>query len=257
MKIPYYQVNSFTQQLTGGNPAGVCLLDKWLPDMQLQAIAACHLLPETAFVVPGEPELRWFTPTTEVDLCGHATLATAHVLFQHQGVDAEEIKFDSRSGPLSVKRDGNRYEMDFPAKERLEVRSPVGLTSALGAEANIVFDGHYLMAVVHNEAAVRELSPDLREIDLMHAHAVMITAPGDEVDFVSRFFAPRMGVPEDYATGSAHCMLAPYWAEVLGKKTLTARQLSARVGDLECETKDDRVLLRGHAVTFIEGQLNA
>lgn len=257
MKIPYYQVNSFTRELTGGNPAGVCLLDEWLPDMTLQAIAACHLLPETAFVVPGEPKLRWFTPTTEVDLCGHATLATAHVLFQHRGIKDAELKFDSRSGPLSVKRVGDQYEMDFPAKDRLEVRSPVGLTSALGAEANVVFDGHYLMAVVHNEEAVQELTPDIREIELMHAHAVMITAPGDKVDFVSRFFAPRMGVPEDYATGSAHCMLAPYWAEVLGKKELTARQLSSRIGDIECEVAGDRVLLRGHAVTFIEGEVNA
>jgi PhzF family phenazine biosynthesis protein len=257
MKIPYFQVNSFTRELTGGNPAGVCLLDSWLPDMQLQAIAACHLLPETAFFVPGEPTLRWFTPSTEVDLCGHATLATAHVLFQHRGVDAPELRFESRSGPLSVRRASDGYEMDFPAKDRLEVRSPVGLTSALGAEANVVFDGHYLMAVVHDEAAVQELTPDIREIELMHAHAVMITAPGDEVDFVSRFFAPRMGVPEDFATGSAHCMLAPYWAEVLGKTTLTARQLSIRGGEIECEVKGDRVLLRGHAVTFIEGEVNA
>lgn len=257
MKIPYYQVNSFTRELTGGNPAGVCLLEKWLPDMQLQAIAACHLLPETAFVVPGEPKLRWFTPTTEVDLCGHATLATAHVLFEHRGMKDAELKFDSRSGLLSVKRDGDRYEMDFPAKERLEVRSPVGLTSALGAEANVVFDGHYMMAVVHNEETVRNLTPDLREIELMHAHAVMITAPGDDVDFVSRFFAPRMGVPEDYVTGSAHCMLAPYWEEVLGETKLTARQLSTRGGEVECEVKGDRVMLRGHAVTFIEGELIA
>lgn len=257
MKIPYYQVNSFTRELTGGNPAGVCLLDAWLPDMQLQAIAACHLLPETAFVVPGEPQLRWFTPSTEVDLCGHATLATAHVLFEHKGFDAAELKFDSRSGPLSVKRIGDAYEMDFPAKDRLEVRSPVGLTSALGAEPNVVFDGHYLMAVVHNEETIQNLTPDLRELELMHAHAVMITAPGDDVDFVSRFFAPRMGVPEDYATGSAHCMLAPYWAEKLGKSKLSARQLSLRGGDIECEVKTERVLLRGSAVTFIEGEITA
>ncbi|MBZ0135609.1 MAG: PhzF family phenazine biosynthesis protein [Planctomycetes bacterium] len=257
MKIPYFQVNAFTRQLTGGNPAGVCLIEEWLPDMRLQAIAACHLLPETAFLVPGQPLLRWFTPTTEVDLCGHATLATAHVLFEHRGLDAAEVKFDTRSGPLSVRRLGNAYEMDFPGKDRQEVRSPVGLTSALGAEANIVFDGHYLMAVVHNEETVQRLTPDLREIELMHAHAVMITAPGNDVDFVSRFFAPRMGVPEDYATGSAHCMMAPYWAEVLKKPVLTARQLSSRLGELECETAGERVLLRGHAVTFIEGHVNA
>ena len=257
MKIPYYQVNAFTELLTGGNPAGVCLLDKWPKDRKLQEIAASHLLPETAFVVPGEPKLRWFTPSTEVDLCGHATLATAHVLFHHRGEKAKEVVFETRSGELKVCRKGDGYEMDFPSKEYVTIRPPAGLTSALGAAPNQVADGHYLMCVLQDEEAVRELNPDLRELELMHAHAVMVTAKGDDVDFVSRFFAPRMGVPEDYATGSAHCMLAPYWAERTGKKKLKARQLSVRSGELECEVKDKRVLLRGKAVTFIEGELSA
>jgi PhzF family phenazine biosynthesis protein len=254
MKIPYWQVNAFTSELTGGNPAGVCLLKKW-PSLKLQQIAACHLLPETAFVVPGEPKLRWFTPTTEVDLCGHATLATAHVLFE-RGHANGELKFDTRSGELIVRRHDNGYEMDFPAKEATTIRPPSGLNPALGAGVNEVLDGHYLMAVLQDEQAVRELHPDLRAIELMHAHAVIATAPGDDVDFVSRFFAPRMGVPEDYVTGSAHCMLAPYWADRTGKKKLRARQLSSRGGEIECEVKGKRVLLRGNAVTFIEGELN-
>lgn len=255
MKIPYWQVNAFTSDLTGGNPAGVCLLEKWPSSMKLQAIAACHLLPETAFVVPGEPKLRWFTPTTEVDLCGHATLATAHILFE-RGHANGEVKFDTRSGELTVRRHGDGYEMDFPAKESTTVRPPSGLHAALGAGINEVLDGHSLMAVLQDETAVRELHPDLRAIELMHAHAVVVTAPGDEVDFVSRFFAPRMGVPEDYVTGSAHCMLAPYWADRMGKKKLNARQLSSRGGEIECEVKGKRVMLRGNAVTFIEGELN-
>lgn len=257
MKIPYFQVNAFTRELTGGNPAGVCLLEKWLPDRRMQAIAASHLLPETAFIVPGEPKLRWFTPTTEVDLCGHATLATAHVLFNHRGFDGKELGFDSRSGRLAVRRSGETLELDFPVKELLETRAPAGLTSALGAQPNEVHDGHYLLAVLQDEEAVRTLNPDIRELELMHAHAVIVTAPGDEVDFVSRFFAPRMGVPEDSATGSAHCMLAPYWADKLKRKKLKARQLSERGGDIDCEVKGGRVLLRGHAVTFIEGEINA
>jgi PhzF family phenazine biosynthesis protein len=256
MKIPYFQVNAFTRELTGGNPAGVCVLKKWLSSLKMQQIAACHLLPETAFIVVGEPKLRWFTPTTEVDLCGHATLATAHVLFE-RGEAGDEIQFETRSGTLTVTRRDDGYEMDFPAKEANTIRPPSGLNPALGAGANEVLDGHFLMAVLQNEQAVRELNPDLRAIELMHAHAVIVTAPGDDVDFVSRFFAPRIGVPEDYATGSAHCMLAPYWADRTGKKKLSARQLSARGGDIECEVKGKRVMLRGNAVTFIEGELNA
>jgi len=256
MKIPYFQVNSFTTALTGGNPAGVCLLDKWPKDRVLQEIAASHLLPETAFVVPGEPKLRWFTPTTEVDLCGHATLATAHVLFHHRGEKAKDIRFETRSGELIVRRKNDAYEMDFPAKDALESPAPAGLTSALGAQPNAVLNGHFLMCVLQDETAVRELKPDLRELELMHAHAVLVTAPGDECDFVSRFFAPRMGVPEDHVTGSAHCMLAPYWAGQLGKKTLRARQVSERGGEVECEVTGKRVLLRGHAVTFIEGEVH-
>ena len=257
MKISYFQVNSFTRELTGGNPAGVCLLDTWPEDVRLQAIAASHLLPETAFHLPGEPKLRWFTPTTEVDLCGHATLATAHVLFRHRGVTESAITFESRSGELVVTRAGDAYEMDFPAKHAETVRPPAGLTSALGAAPNEVLDGDFLMCVLQNEEAVRELMVAPRELALLHEHAVMVTAPGDEVDFVSRFFAPNMGIIEDHATGSAHCMLAPYWADRLGKKALKAKQLSSRGGEIECEVMENRVLLRGHAVTFIEGEVVA
>lgn len=255
MKIDYYQVNSFTRELTGGNPAGVCLLESWPDDARLQAIAGSHLLPETAFLVPGEPKLRWFTPTMEVDLCGHATLAAAHVLFAHLGVKDDAVTFDSRSGELNVSRAGDAYEMDFPVKHAETIRPPAGLTSALGAAPNEVLSGDYLMCVLQDEQAVSELNVAPRELALLHEHAVMVTARGDDVDFVSRFFAPNMGIPEDHATGSAHCMLAPYWADRMGKQNLQAKQLSPRGGDLQCEVKGKRVLLRGHAVTFIEGKL--
>ena len=255
MKIPYFQVNAFTRDLTGGNPAGVCLLKKWPSSMKMQQIAASHLLPETAFIVPGEPKLRWFTPTTEIDLCGHATLGAAHVLFE-RGEANGEVRFETRSGELKVRRLADGYEMDFPAKEATTIRPPSGLNPALGAGANEVLDGYFLMAVLQDERAVRDLTPDLRAIELMHAHAVIVTAPGDDVDFVSRVFAPRVGIPEDHVTGSAHCMLAPYWADRTGRKKLAARQLSTRGGEIECEVKGKRVMLRGHAVTFIEGELN-
>jgi PhzF family phenazine biosynthesis protein len=256
MKIPYFQVNAFTRELTGGNPAGVCLLKKWPSSMKMQQIAACHLLPETAFVVVGEPKLRWFTPTTEVDLCGHATLAMAHVLFERGDADGE-IRFETRSGALTVARHGDGYEMDFPAKEANTIRPPSGLHAALGAGLNEVLDGYFLTAVLQDEDAVRDLTPDIRAIELMHAHGVIATAPGNDVDFVSRVFVPRVGIPEDHVTGSAHCVLAPYWADRTGKKKLRARQLSLRGGDIECEVKGKRVILRGNAVTFIEGELNA
>lgn len=257
MSITYFQVNSFTRELSGGNPAGVCLLDSWLDDATMQRIAGCHELPETAFHIPGEKLLRWFTPTTEVDLCGHATLAAAHVLFAHRGYQEKEIVFDSRGGRLTVRRNGDAYEMDFPAKARNALISPAGLTAALGEAGNEVFGGDYLMVVLQDEKSVRELKPHMRELSLLHEHAVMVTAPGDEVDVVSRFFAPNMGIPEDHATGSAHCMIAPYWAGKLGRATLRCRQLSPRGGELDCEVRGERVVLRGSAVTFIEGSLAA
>jgi len=257
MRIPLYQVDAFADRVFAGNPAAVCLLDSWPEDALLQSIAAENNLAETAFFIPSEdtPRLRWFTPVTEVDLCGHATLAAAFVLFEHLQPGREAVSFTSRSGPLSVTRTGELLSLDFPALPLSEPLPVKLLTAALRAQPTELRGGMDLLAVFGSEAEVRALRPDMERLKALDCRGVIATAPGDEVDFVSRFFAPAVGIPEDPVTGSAHCALTPYWAARLGKSELRARQISPRGGQLVCELKDDRVTISGRAVLYLEGTI--
>jgi PhzF family phenazine biosynthesis protein len=257
MNLPLYQVDAFTNRLFRGNPAAVVVLNNWLADGILQAIAAENNLAETAFVVP-KPDrsaLRWFTPTTEIDLCGHATLATAHVLFRYYFPSLAQIAFDTKSGSLIVTRDAEVLAMDFPSRPGRPVDVTDALVSALGVRPREAFVSRDLLAVVDSDAEVRAFQPDLQRIAALDAFALIITAPGTDVDFVSRFFAPRAGIPEDPVTGSSHCTLVPYWAARLGKPKLTARQLSARGGELQCELRDDRVIIAGTTIEYLRGEI--
>jgi len=252
-----YQVDAFTERLFGGNPAAVVLLKSELPDATLQAIAAENNLSETAFVLPQKDHyaLRWFTPRLEVDLCGHATLATAFVLFETGAARGDSVRFETLSGTLTVLREGGLLRMDFPALPAHPVECPAGLAEALGAAPREVHAAGDLMAVFDDEEQIAAMRPDSAAIAALEAFAVAVTAPGREADFVSRFFAPKAGIPEDPVTGSAHCTLVPYWAERLGKRELRALQISERGGELSCEYRGDRVILRGRAVEYLRGQI--
>lgn len=257
MKIKQYQVDAFATRAFEGNPAAVCPLESWLDDGLLQAIAEENNLSETAFFVPSEIgfDLRWFTPLKEVDLCGHATLATAHVLFDILGYAGPSITFETRSGELIVERKGEWLEMNFPACPPTPCEPSEILSKGLGQQPlEVLVAGDYL-AVFDSEATVRAITPDMALLGQLDLRGVIITAPGTGVDFASRFFAPKFGIPEDPVTGSAHCMLAPYWAGRLGKRLLSARQVSKRGGSLTCELKGDRVLLSGSAVTVMEAEI--
>ena len=257
MKLPLYQVDAFTSRPFGGNPAAVVLLDDWLPDAILAAIAAENNLAETAFVIP-RPDLvplRWFTPTVEVDLCGHATLAAAHVLFRYSFPLANRLTFSSRSGNLIVTRDGELLSMDFPSRPGKPVALTDTMVAALGSGPREALLARDLMAIFDTESEVRAFRPDFQRIASLDAFAVIVTAPGDTVDFVSRFFAPRAGITEDPATGSAHCTLVPYWAARLGKSDLVAKQLSARGGDFLCNLRGDRVVIAGRTVEYLRGEI--
>ena len=230
MKLPLYQIDAFTGRMFGGNPAAVVVLDEWPPDAVLAAIAAENNLAETAFVVPrGDVmPLRWFTPTVEVDLCGHATLATAHVLFRYTFPSAQHLTFSTRSGNLVVTRDGGFLSMDFPARAGTPAAITADMVSALGVrplEAHLARD---LLVILESEAGVQDFRPDFKGLATIDAFGIIVSAPGEAADYVYRFFAPRQGLPEDPATGSANCTLVPYWVARLGKQELTARQLSAR-----------------------------
>jgi len=252
----YFQVNAFTSRPQGGNPAGVCPLESW-PDVEvMQQFAASMTLAEIAFFVPQGDGfgLRWFTPKVEMDLCGHATLASAHVLFEHLGYQQQVVKFQTRSGELAVKRAGKFLAMDLPSRPALEVPNPPGLNEALGATPARVLKARDLMCVFDNAKQIADLRPRFDAILKLDVHAVIATAPGDDCDFVSRFFAPSVGVDEDPVTGSAHCTLVPYWAHRLDKTKLKARQLSARGGELACELVGDRAMLSGQAITVLKGQ---
>ena len=260
MKIPLWQVDAFATKAFAGNPAAVCWLDDWLADGVLQAIAAENNLSETAFLVPHADgfDLRWFAPAKEVALCGHATLAAAKVLFDLRGWKEESIRFRTRQrGVLTVAKRGEWFEMDFPALPATPVQTPAGLAAALGAEPRqVLASTDDWLAVLDDEAAVRNLKPDLAALKTFNCRCVVPTARGDEADFVSRAFAPRYGIPEDPVTGSAHCALAPYWAGVLGKDELRAFQVSARGGEVRCQVAGDRVKLAGQAVVFLEGTIS-
>ena len=250
-----FQVDAFTDVVFGGNPAAVCPLDSWLADATLQAIAGENNLSETAFFVPadGAYDLRWFTPVAEVDLCGHATLASAHVVFHHLRPEAGAVTFETRSGRLEVTRCDGGLAMDFPALAANPVTPTGDLAAGLGAAPTAVFADMDYLALFEHEAEVRAIAPDFAALARLDRRGVIVTAPGENEDFVSRFFCPRLGVPEDPVTGSAHCMLAPFWAARLGKATLRARQVSARGGVLQCGTGGGRVRLTGHAVQYLEG----
>lgn len=263
MKLPIYQIDAFTSRRFAGNPAAVVVLSDWLPDATLQAIAAENNLAETAFVIPphdaregdAPSKLRWFTPTVEVDLCGHATLATAHVLFNHYLKDRAELAFDTQSGRLAVARDGGLLRLDFPARPARPAEVTEALVAALGARPREVLGAREQLAVFDTEAQIRALKPDMAKVAALETFAVCVTAPGSDADFVSRFFAPKQGIPEDPVTGSSHCSLAPYWAARLGRAKLTARQLSARGGELQCEVLGARVHISGAAVEYLRGEI--
>jgi predicted PhzF superfamily epimerase YddE/YHI9 len=266
MRLPLYQIDAFASEVFRGNPAAVCPLERWLSDATMQSIAAENNLAETAFFVPrpvaaGRPadaveyDLRWFTPETEVDLCGHATLASGFVVFTVLGAAREAVTFHSRSGPLTVHRAGELLALDFPARPPERCDPPTGLTEALGAAPREVWRSRDLMAVYETEDAVRTLTPSFDRIRALGVFGVIVTAPGREADFVSRFFAPLQGIPEDPATGSSHCTLVPYWSRRLGRKTLRALQLSARGGEMHCEDRGERVRIAGRAVKYLEGTI--
>ncbi len=258
--IPIYQVDAFAAKLFSGNPAAVCPLESWLDDATLQAIAAENNLAETAFFVrkDGGYHLRWFTPTTEVDLCGHATLASAFVVFRFLQPDTHSVVFSTRSGDLTVTRDGARLELDFPIIPAEPHDPPQALVDGLRKRPSEVRLGSNWMAIFDSAADVASLAPDMAAIASLHPAGVMATAPAGDpgsADFVSRFFAPSHGVPEDSVTGSAHCSLVPYWAKRLGKTRLVAHQISARGGVLHCEDRGARVGIAGDAVLYLEGSI--
>lgn len=234
------------------------MLAEWLLDALLQSIATENNLAETAFLVErdGFYELRWFTPTVEVDLCGHATLASAHVLFRHLGVKSEKLRFHSpRSGELGVERDGDRLVLDFPSRFPKQCDLTSEFAEALGRQPTALYEARDYMAVFENEDEIRELKPNFPLLMALPNQGVIVTAPGNDCDFVSRFFAPRLGIEEDPVTGSTHCYLVPFWAERLGKQKLFARQLSKRGGELFCENAGERVRIGGHAVTYLAGEI--
>jgi PhzF family phenazine biosynthesis protein len=257
MKLPIYIVNAFASERFKGNPAAVCPLPEWLDDQTMQEIASQNNLSETAFIVSHgeEYQIRWFTPAAEVALCGHATLAAAQVVRWFIRPDCSKIDFASMSGRLPVRFEQDLVLLDFPALPGEAVASPGNLDRGLGLVPSELLVAEYYLAVLESEEQVLDLQPDLAVLRSLDRKAVMVTAPGRDVDFVSRFFAPRLSVNEDPVTGSAHCTLVPYWAQRLGKAELHARQLSRRGGDLFCRQIGDRVQIGGYAVLYLQGEI--
>lgn len=257
MEIPIFQVDAFTIGVFSGNPAAVCPLEEWLPDDTLQAIAAENNLADTAYFVRNAKgfDLRWFTPACEVDLCGHATLASAHVLFHELWERTDVLRFETKSGELVVKREGDRLVMDFPSRPPGKIDPDPGLAAAMGGSPLEVLAARDYLIRYSSQAEVHALKPDMEALKKIDRFAFIATAPGDDCDFVSRFFAPANGVPEDPVTGSSHCTLTPYWAEKLGKTALHARQISRRGGELFCRLAGDRVEIAGYAALFLKGKI--
>jgi PhzF family phenazine biosynthesis protein len=259
MKLPIWQVDAFSGRRFGGNPAAVVPLDEWLPDATLLAIAAENNLSETAYLrkAGDDYDIRWFTPSEEVPLCGHATLASAWVVFHRLEPARTRVVFGSKSGPLPVERQGERLIMDFPVNTLEPAPPNERLLTALGPAPRELYAGWHWLALYETEAEVRALRPDMAGIVASGIHGVIATAKGDDCDFVSRFFAPAAGVPEDPVTGSAHTRLVPFWAERLGKTTFFARQVSARGGELWCELvrQKNRVQIAGEATLYLEGSI--
>ena len=257
MKIPIYQIDAFASKVFAGNPAAVCPLGGWLEDGLMQAVAQENNLSETAFFMPLDQgyHIRWFTPAAEVDLCGHATLASAYVIFTHMDPSRTRVTFKSRSGPLTVSREGDLLAMDFPAQPPAPCDAPPALVEALGIGPAEVLRCEDYFVVLPSEKDVTGVDPDMGLLKKVDLRGVIITAKGEESDFVSRFFAPKYGVNEDPVTGSAHCALIPYWSKKLGKKDLMARQVSRRGGELFCKDKGDRVVIAGRTVAYMEGTI--
>jgi PhzF family phenazine biosynthesis protein len=262
MRIPLVHVDAFATEPFTGNPAAVCPLQAWLDDETLRKVAAENNLSETAFLVPnsGHYELRWFTPRSEVRLCGHATLASAYVVINLLEPGTDAVQFETRySGTLTVHRDGDRFAMDFPGLfPKVCEGAPERLVEALGPgprPSDVLEVNDIYVVIYENEAAIQNMRPDFSRLALLHPAVVAVTAPGKDVDFVSRYFKPSYGMPEDPVTGSAHCALTPYWAQRLGKSQLHARQMSERGGELWCEMAGDRVILKGTAVLTMQGTL--
>ena len=260
MKLKIFQIDAFADKVFSGNPAAVCIMDSWLDASLMQQIAAENNLAETAFVVKdnGQYHIRWFTPEIEVDLCGHATLASAFVLLNHYVPDTQNIEFYSpRSGTLLVEKEDNGYfKMDFPVDELNEVESIPALNEALGINPKLTFKGKtdYLL-IYDSQKTIEEINPNFFLLDKIDARGVIVSAKGEDVDFVSRFFAPQSGINEDPVTGSAHTTLTPYWSKVLGKNVLFAKQLSQRSGNLICEDQGERIKISGKAVSYLEGEI--
>ncbi len=260
MELTIYQIDAFTNQVFKGNPAAVCPLEDWLPDETLLNIAIENNLAETAFFVrqdSGVYHLRWFTPEIEMDLCGHATLASAYVIFEFLGHAEDTIRFDSQSGRLEVKKDGNILEMDLPSRPPQQAELPRIISNALSIQPAEVWKARDYMLVYDSEDDIHNLKVSASVLEAINIDpgGIIVTAEGVEADFVSRFFTPGAAVFEDPVTGSAHCTLTPFWAERLGKQTLQAFQVSPRLGVLECTLQGDRVLLRGQAVRYLEGKI--
>jgi PhzF family phenazine biosynthesis protein len=264
MKLPIYQVDAFAKEVFKGNPAAICPLENWLPAETMQKIALENNLSETAFFVKknDEYEIRWFTPSFEIDLCGHATLASAFVIFEILKLEKDVVKFRShKSGALSVEKNGDILTLDFPVRPVSPVEAPEGLFEAIGGKPKEVLKARDFFLVYETEQEVLNLKPDFSALQKIaarlkiEAHGFIVTAKGDSSDFVSRFFAPDVGVLEDPVTGSSHCNLIPFWAERLGKEKLFARQISARGGELFCELKGDRVKIGGNAVLYLKGEI--
>ena len=261
MQLPIYQVDAFTNTLYKGNPAAVCPLNEWLPKSTMQAIAAENNLAETAFFVKkgADFDLKWFTPTVEIDLCGHATVATAKIIYDYLGYTEPEIRFHSNSGLLTVSREGDWLYLNFPSYPPVQVQTPpAGLLEGLGVtQAQSVWRGRTndYMVVLDSQEVIQNLLPDFRILKGVSARGIIVTAKGDEVDFVSRFFGPASGIDEDPVTGSAHCILTPYWADQLGKTELIAKQISPRGGDLRLRLLADRVEIGGQSVVYLIGEI--
>jgi PhzF family phenazine biosynthesis protein len=258
MRLRLFQVDAFASRVFAGNPAAVVPLDDWLPDATLQSIATENNLSETAFFVgaAGDYHIRWMTPEDEVDLCGHATLASAWVVFNEVEKGRAEVRFRSRSGPLRVSAEADRLALDFPSRPPEPADGAVeAVAAALRVRPRAVLASRDYLAVLESEEEVRALRPDMAKVAALDRMAVIATAPGRDSDFVSRFFVPSLGIPEDPVTGSAHCTLVPYWSKRLGKTSLFARQVSARGGELWCEDRGERVRIAGRCVKYLEGTI--
>lgn len=257
MKIPIYQVDAFASEQFKGNPAAVCPLEEWIEDNLMQNIAAENNLSETAFFVKknADYELRWFTPKGEIDLCGHATLATAFVICTYLGHDIKNIKFHTKSRILEVTHDEGQFTLVFPSREGEQCEAPEALIKGLGKEPKEVYKSRDYLAVFESEQDILNLELNMEELKNLDGFGVIVTAKGSEVDFVSRYFAPKAGIDEDPVTGSAHCTLVPYWKNQLNKNEFVALQLSARGGKLYCSDLGDKVKMAGEAVAYLEGSI--